>query len=220
MAKTNKKLKPAKTEHVHTITAKIRKNILSINKTTFKAVNNAFNVNIKLNAETISIMQSVSVMEEPVCSRILRSRSAAVPILRTKEFNNKNKSRLVVAKNVSKSTNKVVDEAWERCKAINNSNQNKTFLTVSSFGLNAIVMAKLKGHKPWPAQVLDFAEKSRVFVQFFGAKESEKFGFVNVGEITPFMNSTNVVRTILSTMKKNILFFKKGVQEAEIVCGF
>lgn len=76
-------------------------------------------------------------------------------------------------------------------------------------------MAKLKGHPAWPANVLEYISKNRVKVAFFGAEACEKFGFVNIAEITLFRNSADVTRL---TLLRNIPKFKKAVKEALIVC--
>lgn len=62
-------------------------------------------------------------------------------------------------------------------------------------------MAKLKGHPAWPCVVLEYISKTRVKVEFFGANQTEKFGFVNIAEIIPIEDSVDVISL---TLKRNI----------------
>lgn len=96
----------------------------------------------------------------------------------------------------------MVEEAWRQCK----------LEPKDDIRPNDVVMAKLKGHPAWSAVVLEYKTKNSVKVEFFGAQEHEKFGFVNVGEITLFRNSSDV---ILLLLRRNIPNFKKGILQAE-----
>lgn len=150
----------------------------------------------------------IDIVDEPVQSRILRNRQA-VPISLSKNLKMNRKSGLIVAVTQSKSISKMVDEAWKKCKS--NSIRERENIRPGD-----IVMAKLKGHPAWPSIVVEYINKSRVKVEFFGANQWEKFGFVNIAEVTPFAKSIDVVRL---TLKKNILHFSKAVAEAERICG-
>lgn len=194
------------------ITAKISKNLMKLNETTIKATDNTFNIDIKMNAERIFFEPSVVVVKKPVSNRILRPRATIAPIPLSKKLKNDSKSGLIVAKPQSKPTYKMVDDAWRQCK----SDSNQAGNTVR---INDIVMAKVKGYAPWPATTIEFINKTKVLVKFFGADIKEEFGYVNIAEITPFMSSMNLIRTILVNMKKDILKFTKGVQEAELIYG-
>lgn len=104
---------------------------------------------------------------------------------------------------------KSVNSAWVRCK--NDRKKNKQKLVQHD-----VVLAKLRGHPAWPAIILDIPSQSTVKVQFFGAETHEKFGFVNINEITLFKNSMDV---LLLLLQKKIKKFTKAVKEAELVCG-
>lgn len=102
---------------------------------------------------------------------------------------------------------KSVDGAWQKCK---DDNRDKYAISI-----NDIVMAKMKGHLPWAANVREIENKNRVKVEFFGTQEYERYGFINITEIIPFVNSFDVIRLIL---ERNNIKFNKAVQEAEIAC--
>lgn len=182
-----------------------------MDKTIIKGTDKTFNIDIKMNAESILIKQTTIVVNEPASSRILRPR-AAVSISHSEKLKNNSKSCLTVVKTQPKSTSKMIDDAWRQCKSNNVRDGN-------TIRLKDIVIAKLKGHAPWPAVVNEFVNKSRVLVEFFGADKSQKFGLVGVDEITPFMHSSNVIRVILLTLKRDILMFTKDIREAELICG-
>lgn len=194
------------------INVKISKNVMKLNETTIKATNNTFNIDIKMNAERISIKPTVIVVNTPVSNRILRPRAAIAPISLSKKLKNDRKSGLIVSKPQTKPIYKMVEEAWRKCKSDCNHDEN-------TIRLNDYVMAKLKGHPAWPARVVEFVNKTRVLVKFFGVDASQQFGYVNIAEITPFMKSVNVIQTLLLTMKKDILKFTKGIKEVEVSCG-
>lgn len=196
----------------HNVSAKISKDIMKIDKTVIKATNNTFNIHIKLNNESIIIKQTPMIVNKPVSSRILRPRATYVPISRSKKLKNDQKSDLVVAQRHSKPTYKAVEDVWQQCKDDNIKNG-------YTIRLNDTVLAKLKGHAPWPATVIEFVSDTRVLVKFYGANDSNKFGYVSNKEITPFLHSMNAIRIILLTLKRDILLYRKGIYEAEIDNG-
>lgn len=104
---------------------------------------------------------------------------------------------------------KNVSSGWLQCKNIQKKKKRNVWV-------NDVVMAKLRGHSAWPAIVLEILPKNKAKVEFFGANLNEKFGFVNISEVTLFKGSTDVLLLIL---KKNIKKFSKAVKEAEMVCG-
>lgn len=192
----------------YNISAKINKDIFKINKTIIKTTDNTFNIDVKMNATGISVKPTTM----PVSSRILRPRPAVVSTSNSKNLKNNRKPDLIVVKSQSKNALKIVEDSWQRCKLDYNQNG-------KNIRVNDILMAKLKGHKPWPAIALEFVSDTKVFVKFFGAKESEQFGFVNVAELVPFKNSINVIQPILLILKRDIDRFRKGIREAELMCG-
>lgn len=104
---------------------------------------------------------------------------------------------------------KLIDNAWMECKKEHKQNQ-------IELRIDDIVLAKVRGHQPWPATVLDVTNKKRIKFEFFGAEEYERFGFVSMNEIALFENGSLAVRLIL---KKRIQKYRKAIQEAEIICG-
>lgn len=191
----------------YNISAKIHKNVLKISKTIMTTTDDTFNVDIKIDAEKLSIKRSKIAIDEPISSRVLRPRTAAAITSLSPNLKKNRKPDLIVAKPHSKPINKMVEEAWKLCKS--DSSREKCNIRPSD-----IVMAKLKGHPAWPAVVLEYISKTRVKVEFFGANKTEKFGFVNISEITPFESSADVIRL---NLKRNIFRYKKAVKEA--VCA-
>lgn len=129
------------------ITAKISKHVMKLNETTIKATENTFNIDIKINAERISIKPTTMIENKPMSNRILRPRAAIAPISLSKKLKNDRKSGLIIAKPQSKPIYKMVEEAWRQCK----SDSNHDGITIR---INDIVMAKVKGHPAWPARVV------------------------------------------------------------------
>lgn len=104
---------------------------------------------------------------------------------------------------------KCVSSSWLKCKNIHKKKKQKVTK-------NDVVMAKLRGHAPWPAVILEIISKNSARVEFFGAQLNEKFGFVNLNEMTLFKDSIDL---ILLLLKKNTKNFSKAVKEAEVACG-
>lgn len=114
------------------------------------------------------------------------------------------KQVLTVAK--SKSDYKNIDSFWQNCKREQSNSRRQ-------IQVNAIVLAKVKGHSPWPAIVLNIINSKKAKVEFFGAALYERFGVVNIGELTLFEKSLDLIKTILNKTKNTK--FRKGVQEVE-----
>lgn len=201
----------------YNISAKIQRDKMKIGKTTITSTDGSFDITIKKSANGISISQSkkethqrlVSLAAPQSSGRVLRPRLQATAAMPAKS-NSKPTRNLAVTK--AQSNGKIVDAslngAWRKCK---NDNKENYFVQV-----NDIVMAKVRGHLAWPAIVKDIVNKNNAKVEFFGAKHYEKYGFVNIKEITPFANSIDVIRL---TLKKNNPKFNKAISETEIACG-
>lgn len=101
-----------------------------------------------------------------------------------------------------------VESAWKACKSEHKRNKE----TVEQ---NDVVLAKVRGHQPWPAIILDLYKKNNCRVEFFGAKDYEKYGLVSFNEITFFKNSSQVIKLVL---QKKIPKYVKAVLEAEFLC--
>lgn len=191
------------------ITAKIHEKVLTMNEVAIKSTDGfTFNIDLKIDAKRISVQPkkpAVSLVHD----RILRPR----PAVEFKSSSKKDrKPNLIVATSQSKCTSKIVDEAWDKCKSYCNQ-------IGASVHPEDVVLAKLKGHKPWPATALGFVSNTKVLVKFFGAKQSETLGYVSITEITPFKHSMDPIRAVLLTMKRDIALYKKGVREAELTQG-
>lgn len=191
----------------HNNRAKICHNKIEIEKTNVASKNNTFNVVVKLSADELMIKDSNMIPDQVISGRILRPKLLAATSLKTISKPN-HKSDGTVGKLQTKSIAKMVDQAWRKCKT--DSRFHKYVVHVDD-----IVMAKLKGHTPWPAIVIEIMSKARAKVQFFGVQETEKFGFVNIAEIAPFTSSIDVIQL---NSKRNISQFNKAVQEALLVC--
>lgn len=89
-----------------------------------------------------------------------------------------------------------------------------SFVKISAFKVDSIVLAKQKYSLPWPAKVLQI-EKERVFVYFYGDKRS---GYVAKSEIYDYHLSLKVVKLAIES-KKNPLTYRTGVVEVEKLMG-
>lgn len=119
------------------------------------------------------------------------------------------KSKLIVATLQPKIIAKAMEDAWKKCRV----NRNGKFI------LNDLVMAKLKGHKPWPSKIVEFVNEKKVKVEFLGAKEDEKFGFISTGELAHFSQSSDVIRLILQMEFAIKPHFIKGIRIVELIFG-
>lgn len=89
-----------------------------------------------------------------------------------------------------------------------------TFVKLSDFKVDSIVLAKQKYSIPWPARILKI-EQNRILVYFFGDKRS---GYVCQSEIYDFILSINAIKSkILS--KKLPRGYRTGICEIEIFMG-
>lgn len=197
----------ANRNNTHNISVKIKNHVMDIGTTKIKSTDNTFNIQIKINSEEVLIYAPK--IEMPASNRVLRPKTTTVSTSPSRNLKTSRKSCLIVAKPTSKSIAKLVDEAWRQCK-----HENAHYK--QNIHLNDIVMAKLRGHPAWPAIIVEINNKARIKVRFFGAQQTEMFGFVNIGELTPFSNSINVIRL---TLMRNIPQFQKGVREVERVYG-
>lgn len=197
-------------EHiVHQMDAKIHGDTMRLGKSIIKSSKSmSFNIELKVcsNGVTIIPKKRCEELTSPEISvRFLRPRdNVSKSIVCNSTSTQKPVSTIV--KFQTKSINKLIDDAWLSCKK-----EHKQIIVP-----NNIVMAKVRGFQPWPAIVLENTNKRAIKVEFFGADENEKFGFVSLNEITLFENSANVIRLVL---KKNVQKYRKAVQEAEIICG-
>lgn len=180
----------------HNIGVTIKRSTLRIGDVSIKSNDLVFNVQMKVQEGGITILESQS----------------PIPLahsLKKLTQNRKQTSCLTVAVPQQKPIVKLIADAWETCKL---ARQGK-------FQINDLVMAKLKGHPAWPATIVEFVNKTKLKVSFFGARPNEKFGFVGVGEIVHFRESENVIRL---TLKRDFIHsakFKKGIREVELVSG-
>lgn len=171
-----------------------------------------FDINIKISVNGISISRSETGSSQPfgqsssakASGRILRPRLQAKVATAPKSNSKPNPT---VAKVQSRPVLNL-NGAWQKCKR----DQRDKYL----FNIDDVVMAKLRGHPAWPATVKEIINKNKVKVEFFGAHENEKYGFINITEIIPFVETHDV---IVMTLKKNNFQFNKAVREAEFGCG-
>lgn len=78
-------------------------------------------------------------------------------------------------------------------------------------------MAKVRGYPVFSAIVLEFVNKNKAKLEFFGfVSDLERFGFVSVIEMTLFKNSAHLIQL---SSRRNIAKLNKGILEAEISCG-
>lgn len=118
-------------------------------------------------------------------------------------------SKIQVYKPATAMALKSVGSAWIQCKRSHKNNK-------QNVKVRDLVVAKLKGHSVWPSIILEMLPNKKAKVEFLGAEQHERFGFVNISEITLFKDSIDV---ILIQLKKKLPKFKKAVKEAEIYCG-
>lgn len=207
----NRLMKP---KHItHNLNLELHRDKLTIDAIEIPSKNRSFDVELKVSSKGIVVVEQPKHSELSLTvnlGRSLRPR-ANVPQLLGCSLVSKPKSKPVstVAKSNQMPIQKLIDSAWQTCKI--EQKQNKF-----EIGVNNIVLAKVKGFQAWPATVLENRNKKSVKVQFFGANDNAKFGFVSENEITLFNYSANVVKLIL---KKRLQKYDKAVKEAEISCG-
>lgn len=109
----------------------------------------------------------------------------------------------------SKPITTLINNSWRKCKSDHMHSNCK-------ISVNDVVMAKLSGFSAWPGFVLNFVNKNRAYVEFFGAERHEKYGSVDIKEMTLFKNSADVIVNLLKRDTRN---FRKAVREAEHVCN-
>lgn len=123
--------------------------------------------------------------------------------------NSSQKSNLTVAVVQPKPITVLINEAWRTCKLDRR----------GQFQLNDMVMAKLKGHVAWPSRIIAFVNKHKAKVDFFGANQNEKFGFVSITEMVHYDESNDVIRLTLKRDFAHKEKFKKGIREVELMLG-
>lgn len=111
-----------------------------------------------------------------------------------------------VVKSIPIHNYKSIEQAWKRCKTVHTTNKSHIFRT------NDIVIAKVKGHLPWPSMILEIYNGKRARVSFFGTEMHERFGFVNLSEVAYFENAYELVRIIL---ERNNPKYHKAIKEIE-----
>lgn len=195
-----------KSTHItHNISGSISRGHLNIGNCSVNSENGSFSITMKITADSISVsklnyslIHSVSPANQ---KRSLRPKpniavkSNAVP--KIKKF-------LTVA--TFKPDYKKVDCYWQICRKNQIQSQRKIIV-------NDVVLAKVKGHSPWPAIVLEIIGSKKAKVEFFGAARYECFGIVNIGELTLFEQSLDLVRMILKNKKDPK--YQKGIKEVE-----
>lgn len=168
----------------------IKDGMLKIDETTIESNNMVFNVCLKVGADGFSV-----------------SSQSSLPQMKTLKQNQK--PNLTVAMLQPKVYTKLIDESWRKSK-LNRKGQ---------FRVNDIIMAKLRGHPAWPATIVEFVNKNKTKVLFFGANANEKYGFVSVGDIVRFDECFDVIRFTLKRDFANKVKFVKGIKEAELISG-
>lgn len=79
-------------------------------------------------------------------------------------------------------------------------------------GINAVVLAKMKGFSPWPSKLVSLT-KTKASVYFFG---TNNHGEVSIEDILLFRNSAVIIKSLLGM---NLKHYRKAVREAEICQG-
>lgn len=104
---------------------------------------------------------------------------------------------------IVKTLNVLIAESWTKCK--------RDFkASAQSINAGDFVMAKMSTYSPWPARVNGFSSnRKRANVFFFGESNT---GQVNVSEITPFTECTDVIRLLLL---RKLSTFHKAIAELE-----
>lgn len=185
------------------ISAQIKDGILTIGENKIGSKNMVFDIHLKVHDDGFNIIenQSSSHIQDERPKRTMKN-----PVNDLKQIQ---KSNLVVATLQPKIIAKAMEDAWKKCKLSRN----------GEFQLNDFVMAKLKGHKPWPSKIIEFVNKKKVKVEFLGANKDQKFGFISTGELVHFSQSSDVIRLILQmefVIKPN---FIKGIIMIEVIFG-
>lgn len=195
----------------HNIVISIHGHELRSNNTTITSENLCFDIEMKV------MPHAIEIVDQPHCSknsfpdvstRSLRPRVNAPKPLKCNSAS-KRTPVSTIAKSHPKPIQKLIDSEWLKSKKEHKQNNLR-------ININDIVLAKVRGYNLWPAVVLEFTGKSGMKVEFFGADDDEKFGFVSMNEVTFFKNSAVVVRLIL---KRNIRNYRKAIKETEILCG-
>lgn len=107
----------------------------------------------------------------------------------------------------SKTVSELSNDAWKRCKSYGKSKQ-------ITLDIGQHAMAKMRSYSPWPARLTGFTKnRKKAYVYFYG---SHNTGSVEVGEITLFQDSEEVIRMHLL---RNLDLFAKGVKEIERELG-
>lgn len=201
---------------VHNLNVKIHRDTMQIGSFISSSKNRCFNIRLKMSEKQIAIHeilpQSNSFVSESITNaptqRILRKiQSVAGDLVESI------KPKMTVAQLHQRSIYKLTETAWRHCKS---NYKQEVSEGRPSLAKNDVVMAKLKGWSAWPAIILDFVNKNRVKVKFYGVGEEEQLGFVEYKEISPFEISAEVIKLLLN---RNDSKFKRAVREAEIVNG-
>lgn len=176
---------------------RIHRNVMMFNNRQQFSKNNQFYVELRSSVNELFVVGEF----DPCTTRNLRPK----PELKSM----KPKKPLTSMTKYSKPLATLINTAWKKCKS-------KQIESSHKISIDDIVMAKVSGYSAWPAIILEFVNKNRAKVEFFGTEPHEKFGLVDVKEITLFENSADV---IIPLLKRNARNFKKATKEAEISCG-
>lgn len=187
----------------HNIHVNIRDNEMKIGNKILTSINSTFFVKLKVSSDQVIVVDSSKSIPNRIVTRNLRKRVNALDSISDAS------PKLTVAPCRSKPIYKLADLAWRKCKSNHKQNGHK-------ISVNDVIMTKVRSYSPWPAIVLEFVNKKRIKVEFFGVDQNEKFGFIDLVEITRFSDSAEVIFLLL---KRNICKFKKAVLEAELFCG-
>lgn len=198
----------------HDLDIQIHRGVLTIHNNHFMHTNNSFIVHLKVSDNEITVSEDMlhnvedknKSAENP--KRHLRSKANSVGPVNV-DLISKRKICSVDVKSKPKTIYQMTGDAWSLCKIKHKQN-------ASEIVVRDVVMAKLRGYMAWPAIIVGFIGKNRVKVEFFGADQSEKIGFVNIKECTKFCESSELV---LISLKRNNPKFEKAVREAELLCG-
>lgn len=205
-----KRLISQKEDNTHklNIGIKMHDNKMFVGNKILESDNDTFNLQLKLTSNGISICETAKPnysVPQVVPIRNLRPRLNSGSV--TSCLLSKAESISVVSKIKPNPINKTIDSSWRLCKSSHKQNERV-------IKINDVVIAKLRGHSPWPSICKEFLSKTRVRVEWLGVCSNEKIGFVNISEITLFKDSLPLVRNILNRGNSK---FQKAIQEVEVI---
>lgn len=212
------KARAAIKEITYNIAMKIYDDKMKIGNNTLTSIDSTFSVVLKDLSDQVTVVDPPKKIEinqthsNKIITRNFRKKLNGIDSISDTSTNYMpidGRSEKTIAISHSKPIYRLADEAWRKCKSNHKQSGHK-------ISVDDVVMAKVRGWSAWPAVVLEFVNKKRVKVEFFGVDQSQKFGFVDLVEVTRFRDSGEVALLLL---KRDINQFKKAVIEAERFCG-